>query len=99
MNTGNDGNTYLKNFEKRIADVENSIEELKTRHGEQYPERMKEVLRRKEELHVRWREFMESVGDAKQSGAEAWRHLQSGLESAYNELKRSIEKASEAVKS
>ena len=98
MSGTDERNTYLKQMEKRIADMEETVEKLKAAHKGEKPEHMEAVLRSREELLVRWDDMMARMKQARDSGAEAWKFLESGLESAFDELRRAIEKATSALR-
>jgi hypothetical protein len=83
---------YLDRIEKEIHELGKKIQELGKSAEAAGGKARIEAKKAVKELEVKKRKLEAEARDLKRSGEKAWRKLRSGVDSALEELKRSVDK-------
>ena len=76
----------IKELDRNISRLSNKLEEMKEEKKPAYEKIMAELKEKRHALEVKSREVRET-------GDEAWSEMESGIKSAYQELKKASESA------
>jgi uncharacterized coiled-coil DUF342 family protein len=84
---------YQKKMEAKLDEWNARIDELKAKAQQADAEARIEIMDQVEALRQNRDSFREKLEALKETGGDAWKDIQTGLDNAYSQMKASIERA------